>query len=274
MSKLGERNPRYVSDRSQISVSRAYTLTHELYDNERNNCELCGSSDNLEIHHIDRNPLNVERDNVMILCQTCHKLWHHPGVRGAFLDKIVAIEYGGKEPVYDIAVTGTNHNYVANGIVVHNSQRSQRYVKMEDLLNNYVAPESIRDNIEAKMTFEYALDTIAACYKRLIDEFNIPKEDARYLLPNATTSQLIMTTNARNLIHIFGLRCCNRAQSEIHELADRMLQKCREVLPSIFNRVGPNCYNNRGFCPEGKMHCGKRKLVMDRYNPERTEKFI
>lgn len=153
-------------------------------------------------------------------------------------------------------------------------QRSQRYVEVDDLLNNYVAPESIRDNIEAKMTFEYALDTIAACYKRLIEEFNIPKEDARYLLPNATTSQLIMTTNARNLIHIFGLRCCNRAQSEIHELADRMLQKCREVLPSIFNRVGPNCYNNRGFCPEGKMHCGKRKLVMDRYNPERTEKFI
>jgi len=153
-------------------------------------------------------------------------------------------------------------------------QRSQRYVEVDDLLNNYVAPESIRDNTEAKMTFEYALDTIAACYKRLIDEFNIPKEDARYLLPNATTSQLIMTTNARNLIHIFGLRCCNRAQNEIHELADHMLQKCREVLPSIFNRVGPNCYNNRGFCPEGKMHCGKRKFVMDRYNPERTEKFI
>lgn len=153
-------------------------------------------------------------------------------------------------------------------------QRSQRYVEVDDLMNDCVIPESIRDNIEARMSFEYAIHVIADTYKYLIEHFGIPKEDARYLLPNATHSQMIMTTNARNLIHIFGLRCCNRSQSEIHKMADLMLEECRKVLPSIFNRVGPNCYINRGFCPEGKMGCGKRKEVIASYKPERTESSV
>lgn len=153
-------------------------------------------------------------------------------------------------------------------------QRSQRYVKTEDLIDECVIPESIRDDLNAKNIFLYAISTIENCYNSLINDHNIPREEARYLLPNAIFSQLIMTVNARQLIHMCGLRCCNRAQAEIHELFDRILQLCRGALPAIFNRVGPNCYINKGFCPEGKLSCGKRKAVMDRYNPERNEKLI
>lgn len=153
-------------------------------------------------------------------------------------------------------------------------QRSQRYVKTENLMDECVIPESIKDDIAARDIFLYAIDTIEHCYDSLINNHNIPREDARYLLPNAVFSQLIMTVNVRQLIHMCGLRCCNRAMYEIHVLFDNILQLCRGVLPSIFNRVGPNCYLNKGFCPEGKMGCGKRKAVMDRYNPERNEKLV
>ena len=83
----------------------------------------------------------------------------------------------------------------------------------------------------------------------------IPAEDARYLLPNGCTTNITITMNARELLHFFSLRCCNRAQWEIRELADRMLELCTEVSPVIFKDAGPPCM--RGPCPEGKLSCGK-----------------
>lgn len=79
-------------------------------------------------------------------------------------------------------------------------------------------------------------------------------EDARAVLPNACTTRVIMTQNARELQHFFALRCCNRAQSEIRELADEMLILCKSVAPKLFENAGAPCL--RGACPEGKMSCG------------------
>ena len=83
----------------------------------------------------------------------------------------------------------------------------------------------------------------------------IPAEDARYLLPNGCTTNITITMNARELMHFFSLRCCNRAQWEIREMADKMLALCREVSPVLFSKAGPSCV--RGPCPEGKKSCGK-----------------
>ena len=88
-------------------------------------------------------------------------------------------------------------------------------------------------------------------------------EDARFVLPNACTTKLIVTMNARSLMNFFHHRCCNRAQWEIRELADRMLAECAAVAPHLFKNAGPSCV--AGACPEGKMTCGKMLEMREKY---------
>ena len=82
----------------------------------------------------------------------------------------------------------------------------------------------------------------------------VPAEDARYILPNAAETKIVVTMNIRELLHFFSLRCCNRAQWEIRDLAWKMLELVRPTAPFIFADAGPGCV--RGACPEGKMTCG------------------
>lgn len=81
-------------------------------------------------------------------------------------------------------------------------------------------------------------------------------ENARYILPNACTSKIIVTMNARELMNFFKHRCCNRAQDEIRVLAWTMLKELKQVAPNIFKYAGPTCYT-KGVCSEGSMSCGK-----------------
>ncbi len=83
-------------------------------------------------------------------------------------------------------------------------------------------------------------------------------EDARYLLPQATQTNIIVTMNARNLINFFEHRICNRAQWEIRKMANLMLKEVKSVAPVIFNNVGSPCMAT-GKCPEGKMQCCELK---------------
>ena len=80
-------------------------------------------------------------------------------------------------------------------------------------------------------------------------------EDARMVLPNACTTSIIVTMNVRSLWNFFKHRCCNRAQWEIRDLANQMLDMCRTVAPNLFRYAGPTCAVT-GKCPEGKMSCG------------------
>ena len=131
------------------------------------------------------------------------------------------------------------------------SQQSQRYVSMDSA--TYVTPHTIEGNADAEKLYDYVMDDIWDAYKKL-EEMGIPAEDARYLLPNGCTTNITVTMNARELLHFFSLRCCNRAQWEIREMADQMLAICKEVSPVIFKNAGPPCV--RGPCPEGKKTCG------------------
>ena len=80
-------------------------------------------------------------------------------------------------------------------------------------------------------------------------------ENARYICPGATETKFALTMNARELLHFFELRCCNRAQEEIRDMADAMLREVLKVSPKLFRLAGPGCVN--GACPEGSMGCGK-----------------
>ncbi len=94
-------------------------------------------------------------------------------------------------------------------------------------------------------------------------------EDARFVLPNACTTKLIVTMNARSLMNFFHHRCCNRAQWEIRELADRMLEACAAAAPHLFKNAGPSCV--AGACPEGKMTCGKILEMREKYRKLKEE---
>ena len=89
-------------------------------------------------------------------------------------------------------------------------------------------------------------------------------EDARYVFPNATETKIVVTMNARSLMHFFKLRCCNRAQWEIRDLADEMLSQVIKVAPAIFSNSGAPC--TFGKCPEGSMSCGKTRSLEDIVN--------
>ncbi len=133
------------------------------------------------------------------------------------------------------------------------SQQSQRYVKMSPDPDNVVVPPSVSKNPEAMRIYAEAVRHSQETYARLT-EMGIPKEDARFILPHGHSTRLVMTMNARELHHFFGLRLCRRAQWEIHELARKMLALCREAAPVIFDMAGPSCIF--GKCSEAR-NCGK-----------------
>lgn len=139
------------------------------------------------------------------------------------------------------------------------TQQSQRYVKFDEL--DYVMPPEV-ENSDQKEKFGEIMKNLANSYKELLDS-GIPAEDARYLFPNAAKTNIVVTMNARELIHFFRLRCCNRAQWEIHELADSMLKEAKKAAPTLFKNSGPNCV--KGPCTEGKFTCGKMAEVKEKY---------
>lgn len=132
------------------------------------------------------------------------------------------------------------------------TQQSQRYVKLGE--GNYVIPETIKSDPALLEAYKETIQKSFETYKKLLDK-KIPPEDARYVLPNATHTSIVVTMNARSLLHFFTLRCCYRAQWEIRKLADTMLAEVKKVAPVIFEKAGPPCI--RGPCPEGKFTCGK-----------------
>ena len=160
------------------------------------------------------------------------------------------------------------------------SQQSQRYVNMEGF--DYVSPKSIESSNKTVTYMVYDDETegfnvksigicnaydkimhdIAFLYREMV-EAGIPEEDARYILPNACCTNIVVTMNARELRHFFKLRCCERAQWEIRELANKMLARCKEVAPVLFEKAGASCVAT-GKCPEGKRSCGKVKKGQER----------
>lgn len=141
------------------------------------------------------------------------------------------------------------HQLVRHRIASY-TQQSQRYVTY-DTVEKYVTPPSIQKNAEAKRIFGEALERISETYKKLLG-LGVFKEDARFILPNAAKTNIIVTMNARELLHFFNLRCCFRAQWEIREAAIEMLKLVKKAAPALFQDAGPSCVK-LGYCPEGKM---------------------
>lgn len=157
---------------------------------------------------------------------------------------------------YTFAIDGVSramtHQLVRHRLASFN-QQSQRYVSYKEE-PVFIVPDSIADaGDEASRIYRQALDTTFSAYGKLM-EAGVPPEDARYLLPNAMETKIVVTMNVRELLHFFELRCCRRAQWEIRAVADRMLELAAPTAPYLFRTAGASC--RRGPCGEGKMSCG------------------
>ena len=218
-----------------------------------------------------------------------------PEKTAAFLQRLSDV--GHASPIehasFTFGIEGVSRTFLAQ-ITRHRiasfSVQSQRYVRLEDF--RYVIPPEIEAIPEAKAQFIDAMNDDARRYldlvksleethaRRLMAEGMDEKtartkagkqanEDARFVLPNACETKMVMTMNCRSLINFFHLRCCNRAQWEIRAVADQMLRLVLPLAPHIFAAAGPRCLT--GPCPEGRMCCGQMDAVRDKYAELKAE---
>lgn len=200
-------------------------------------------------------------------------------------------EIGHESPIehasFTFGIEGVSRSFLAQ-ITRHRiasySVKSQRYVAEKCF--EYIVPPEIAADEEAKKLYLEAMEDDNRKYnqiadilkakhiKEFLDEGKDEKtaarlaekkaiEDARFVLPNACETKMVVTMNARSLMNFFRHRCCSRAQWEIREVADQMLALVSKVAPELFKKAGPPCLT--GGCPEGKMSCGKAKEVRARY---------
>jgi thymidylate synthase (FAD) len=187
--------------------------------------------------------------------------------QGEFIRNILAS--GHDSPLehvsFTFAVEGVSraltHQLVRHRIASY-SQQSQRYVDGSSF--DYILPPAVGRIPEARERFELFMVEVGKAYRDLKGLLEgqgrtgaKANEDARFVLPQAAESKIVVTMNCRSLLHFFELRCCERAQWEIRKMAWKMLALCREELPVIFRAAGPRC-ERLGYCPEGeKFTCGK-----------------
>lgn len=180
------------------------------------------------------------------------------GARTKFLEKILSVGHLSvlEHATFSFGIEGISracsHQLVRHRIASY-SQQSQRYVTHREDLDVRM-PDTIAADQALAERFEQMVGQMHGFYQEMVDA-GIPAEDARFILPNAATTKLVMTMNGRELVHFFGLRCCYRAQWEIREMATLMLTEARKAAPTIFATAGPGCL--KGACPEGKMCCGR-----------------
>jgi thymidylate synthase (FAD) len=170
------------------------------------------------------------------------------------------------------------HQLVRHRIASY-SQRSQRYVNHDDF--DYILPPQLKGKtvqtdggeVPAEDYYRETMSLISKRYSALNhvlgDSGEKSNEDARYVLPNACETKIMVTMNARSLLHFFEERLCQRAQWEIRQVADQMLVLVKKVCPAVFANAGPKCVA-AGKCPEGKMTCGKVAEMRERYAPGAT----
>jgi len=195
-----------------------------------------------------------------------------------FLERLM--EFGHLSPIehasFTFGIEGVSRSLLAQ-ITRHRiasfSVKSQRYVSeasaaKEDDVFGYIIPPRIEAlGPEAVREFAGQMKQVQKWYDGWVEKLGnsgeSSNEDARFVLPNAAETKMLVTMNARELLHFFNLRCCNRAQWEIRALATEMLRLAKQAAPIIFKEAGPGCL--QGPCPEGKMSCGKTSEVREKF---------
>ena len=183
------------------------------------------------------------------------------------LDKLVSMgHYSALEhATFTLGIEGISracsHQLVRHRLASY-SQQSQRYVTLGEV--NAITPPSVAQDAQMAAPFQAALEEVWALYAKMVEQ-GIPPEDARYILPNACETKIVVTMNARELRHFFRLRLCRRAQWEIRDMSIEMLRAVGPLAPRLFKSAGPGCLT--GACPEGAYSCGDADGVRSQLLP-------
>ena len=234
----GENNPSWKGE--YVGSSGGHIRAIKAYKAEK--CECCDQTKNIERHHIDKNPANNNPENIMTLCQKCHKAQHFgQGVFTVFNDKIVRITPCGSEMTYDMEMELTPHNFVANGLVVHNSQESTRYCSYDgDKFGNeitYVKPCYIEEGSPRWHCFKTSLEENERAYFEDINEFNASPQEARGYLANYLKTEVMMTGNLRQWRTVFKQRTSPAAHPSMREIMNIALEQAKQTFPVVFDDI-------------------------------------
>lgn len=279
--KLGIGNPQWrggITPRPLQIRRGVESLRYKVYERDNHRCQLCGRTGKLTLHHIlpvwSRPDLAIDMENLVSVCPPCHlKVNTHeleyverfgrklselgtkepPKARPKILTthpcRIIGITYMGEQMTYDIEMDGPNHNFVANGIVTHNSQLSQRYV--DESTADFVEPGVIAGDPELHAIWQQSIEASHAAYKELVaalaervqqkhgdlprtQRLKMAKEAARSVLPNATETKMLFSANARALRWIITLRGGEGAEPEIRKFAVKLCRIMQQEAPVLF----------------------------------------
>jgi thymidylate synthase (FAD) len=224
--------------------------------------------------------LDVTNDAISIIYAACRQCYS-PKFAGDLIEEVRSdikkqedfvrkvVSSGHESPIehvkFTFAIEGVSraltHQLVRHRIASF-SQQSQRYVKAANF--NYIIPPSIEQDNDLKSKFIRMMEAIQTSYNDLLESFKKNdksgeqvNQDARFLLPQAAETKIVVTMNCRELIHFFEQRCCNRAQWEIRSLALEMLKVCQDKLPAVFAETGAKCVK-LSYCPESAQFSCKR----------------
>jgi thymidylate synthase (FAD) len=217
-NKEGEKNYFWKGGTSTWCDGRS--VANKLYSILGKHC-VCGSPAK-ERHHIDRNPMNNEEDNIEFLCHVCHKARHRDRTKIIFNDSVISIESVGYEETYDIEIDHPCHNFIANGLVVHNSQQSQRYIRYSSNGNKnpmqFIEPVDFQDwSDETKERFIGSCLLSEMYYAHLLND-GLKPQQARNVLSNACAARIVVTADREEWELIFKLRCGGGADPQMINL--------------------------------------------------------
>ena len=282
--KLGANNPQWrggITPRALVIRRGMKDLRPRVFARDNYQCRLCGIvSKQLDAHHIlpiwARPDLALDMNNLVTLCRPCHKQkvnTHEEDFIEQFGAKridlgdrprpkvkrvrqvtahpvpITAITYVGEKMTYDIEMEGPNHNFVANGVITHNSQLSQRYV--DESTADFVEPGIIAGDPDLHAIWQRSVEASHAAYKELVaalaqkvqqehgdlkrtQRLKMAKEAARSVLPNATETKMLFSANARALRWIITLRGGEGAEPEIRKFAVKLCRVMQQEAPVLF----------------------------------------
>lgn len=237
-SKRGCRNPQW-KDGLSVKKKNARKIRGMI-------CEVCGSCENIHGHHKDRDHSNDSAENIATLCGSCHSKLHQneDGNGNALVirwSKITSIESFGEEMTYDLEVDHPAHNFVANGIVTHNSQNSGRYIRL-DAIDIVVDPilqpveEDIRE-ITAYLEAKYAVMAEKLGMNTDGLDFNRKKKltsALRRIAPNGQTNEIGFSLNLRALRFVIQKRTDAAAEWEIRHVFAQVYEIANELVPTLF----------------------------------------
>ena len=209
------------------------TSEYQKYAAEK--CAICGGVKSLQVHHKDADRTNHHPENLITLCSSCHQRVHSKNLEILFADEIKSIEYIGEEEVYDIEMNSPFHNFVANGVIVHNCDYSAGKFGGE---LTFIKPCFWAEDDENFLLWKETMDRLEKNYLQLRAGGAKP-EEARSILPNSLKTEIFVTMNLREWRHFLKLRTAKAAHPQMREIALKIYKILVEKLTAIFDDIQP-----------------------------------